>query len=73
MKAIKKKAECVAVVYHNGERFLEWRCPTCDNGIAEEYICCPYCGQRLKFEKISVGQWQSHITISYKSIDDLVH
>lgn len=49
MKFIKKKAECVAINYFQGERFPEYRCPNipCGMHLQEEYNYCPYCGQRI--------------------------
>lgn len=54
MKIISKFAEHVGCVFFHGERFDEWRCPNKDCGwdVSEDYICCPLCGQKLKFKKI---------------------
>lgn len=49
MKFIKKKAQCVAIQYHNQDKFYDYRCPTCGMGVANDYICCPYCSQKLYF------------------------
>lgn len=49
MKFIKKKAQCVAIKYIKREKLYDWRCPTCGMGIAEDYVCCPYCRQRVFF------------------------
>ena len=53
MKIIRKWAEFVGYTLYHGERLNEWRCPNkkCGMGIAEEYICCPYCGQKIKFKE----------------------
>lgn len=51
MRFIKKKAEFIGYVIYDEEKFNEWRCPNkkCGMSVAEEYKCCPYCGQRIKF------------------------
>lgn len=51
MLIIKKNAEFVGYVEYHGERFKEWRCPNrkCGMSVAEDYVCCPHCGQRIKF------------------------
>lgn len=53
MKIIRKAAEFVGYMLYHGERFNEWQCPNkkCCMGVSEEYKCCPYCGQRLKFKQ----------------------
>lgn len=68
MKIFKKKAECVAIEYHNGERLFDWRCPNpkCRHGVAEDYICCPYCGQRLEFDRKSVKIDSYKIQLGFK-------
>ena len=37
---------------------LEFRCPNkkCGFGVAEDYVCCPYCGQRIKFVYPVIGK-----------------
>lgn len=52
MKCIRKFAEFVGYTIFNGEKFTEWRCPNCGLGVSEDYVCCPYCGQKIKFGKI---------------------
>ena len=51
MRAIRKYAEFIGYKIHHGERFNEWRCPNkkCGMQVSEDYICCPYCGQKIKF------------------------
>lgn len=49
MRSIRKFAEYVGYILYHGERFNEWRCPKCGFGVSEDYICCPYCGQKIKF------------------------
>lgn len=51
MKFIRKYAEFVGYTLYHGERTNDWRCPNkkCGMGISEEYIDCPYCGQKIKF------------------------
>lgn len=51
MKFIRKYAEYVGCTIYHGERANDWRCPNvkCGMGISEEYTCCPYCGQKVKF------------------------
>ena len=68
MKIFKRNAECVSIMYLNGERLLDWRCPICGYGVAEEYICCPYCRQKLKFEekKVNPKDYQIHLTSNKK-------
>ena len=53
MKLIKKKAEFIGYTVYSVGIFPEWRCPNKDCGISvmEEYKCCPYCGQYLRFAK----------------------
>lgn len=53
MKFIKRYAEFVGCVKYNGEFLNEWICPNkkCGMGVAEEYVCCPYCGQKIKFKE----------------------
>ena len=53
MKFIRKNAEFVAYRESHGERFNEYRCPNkkCGIGVSEDYSNCPYCGQKIKFEK----------------------
>jgi len=53
MKIIRKYAEFVGYRFNNGERIAEWNCPNikCGLGVSEEYVCCPWCGQRIKFQK----------------------
>lgn len=53
MRFIKKYAEYVGCVTPSGERFELWRCPNkkCGSSISKDYICCPYCGQKIKFTK----------------------
>lgn len=53
MKAIRKYAEFVGYVIYHSDRIAEWRCPNSDCGlsVAEDYVCCPHCGQRLKFKE----------------------
>lgn len=53
MKLIKKKAEFIGYTVYSVGNFPEWRCPNKDCGMSvmEEYKCCPYCGQHLKFVK----------------------
>lgn len=54
MKFIRKYAEFIGYTIYHGERFIEWRCPNkkCGFSVAEEYTCCPYCGQKIKFGKL---------------------
>lgn len=47
----RKSAYFVGYTLYNGERFNEWSCPKCGMGVSEDYICCPYCGQKIKFEE----------------------
>ena len=30
----------------------DYRCPECGYGVSEEYVCCPYCGNDLDWEKV---------------------
>lgn len=57
MKIFKKEAEIVAILMIHGERVLDYRCPNknCGMGVAEDYICCPHCGQRIKFNPDTTG------------------
>lgn len=49
MKIIRKRPEHVGYVYTGEEMIPEYRCPNkkCGFGVAEDWICCPYCGQKL--------------------------
>lgn len=53
MKLFRKYAEFIGYTVYHGERFNEWRCPNkrCGMGVSGEYICCPYCSQKIKFQK----------------------
>ncbi len=54
MKFIARFAEYVGYRTCFGKRINEWRCPNkkCGFGVAEEWVCCPYCGQKIKFGEI---------------------
>ena len=54
MKCIARFAEYVGYRRYYGERINEWRCPNknCGFGVSEEWVCCPYCGQKIKFGDI---------------------
>lgn len=54
MKCIARFAEFVGYRTYYGERVNEWRCPNknCGFGVVEEWECCPYCGQKIKFGEI---------------------
>lgn len=41
--------ELVAYVKFAGEKVPDYRC-TCGYGVAEEYVCCPYCGAILNWK-----------------------
>ncbi|EOS27652.1 hypothetical protein C806_00099 [Lachnospiraceae bacterium 3-1] len=53
MKKISKYAEYIGYQIYHGEKFHEWRCPNskCGLNVSEDYICCPYCGQKIKFKE----------------------
>lgn len=51
MRMFSRKAEVVAYNSYNGEQTLDWICPKCGFGVVEEYNFCPYCGQKIIFEK----------------------
>lgn len=53
MRIIRRFAEFVGYAFYNGERFNEWRCPNkkCGMHVSEDYACCPYCGQNIKFKE----------------------
>lgn len=52
MKFIKKKAEQVSVTIHGSDVIPDYKCPTCGMGVSTEYVCCPYCAQKLYFENL---------------------
>lgn len=54
MKFIARFAEYVGYRTCFGERINEWRCPNknCGFGVVEEWVRCPYCGQKIKFGEI---------------------
>lgn len=46
--------EHIGYVHIHGEDFPEYRCPAedCGFGVSEDWICCPYCGQKFgEFEE----------------------
>lgn len=51
MKYIRKYAEFVGYTLYHGDRTNDWRCPNkeCGMRVSEDYTCCPYCGQKIKF------------------------
>lgn len=51
MRFIRKFAEFIGYTIYHDEKFAEWRCPNkkCGFSVSEDYTCCPYCGQKLKF------------------------
>lgn len=53
MRVISKFAEYVGYRVFHGEKFHEWRCPNrkCGFSVSEDYAFCPYCGQKIKFQK----------------------
>lgn len=53
MKWIRKSAEFIGYAFYRGEGFNEWRCPNkkCGMHVSEDYTCCPYCGQKIKFKE----------------------
>lgn len=53
MIIIRKYAEHIGYTIYQGERINEWRCPNkkCGLHVMEDYNCCPYCGQKIKFKK----------------------
>ncbi len=67
MKYIRKFAEFVGYTIFHDERFSEWRCPNCGLGVSEDYVCCPYCGQKIKFGKIPETKL---IDIQFKRSDE---
>lgn len=58
MKIIRKYAEFIGCTIYHGERANEWRCPNkkCGMGVYEEYTCCPYCGQKIRFREPPKGK-----------------
>lgn len=52
MKIIRRWAKFVGYRLYDSEKFNEWRCPNkkCGMHISEDYTCCPYCGQKIKFK-----------------------
>ena len=57
MKILKKKAVLIGVI---GDRencsvgYYKYECPTCNGTVNENYICCPYCGQRIYFDSTGI-------------------
>lgn len=49
MKLVKRSAEFVGYVVCGNDKIKEWRCPKCRMSVSEDYVCCPYCGQHIKF------------------------
>lgn len=67
MKIIKRPAKYLGWRIYHGKRFDSWRCPNknCGQGVSEDYVCCPYCGQKLKFKKPPEGK-SKYIIIKIK-------
>lgn len=53
-KQIPKKPEICADVYNAQGELVgkDYRCSECGMGVAEGYICCPYCGQLLDWSEV---------------------
>lgn len=53
MRIISKFAEYVGYRVFREEKIHEWRCPNkkCGLSVSEDYAFCPYCGQKIKFQK----------------------
>lgn len=53
MSLFRKPAYYVGYVVLHGEKINEWRCPNkkCGFSVSEDYVCCPYCGQKIKFKE----------------------
>lgn len=73
MKIISKFAEWVGYVFLCGERFDEWRCPNKDCGlhVSEDYICCPHCGQKIKFKKSQARKVEMKIEHIVNACDEM--
>ena len=52
MKMIRKYAIYTGHTVINGERTDTFDCPNrkCGREVLEDYTCCPWCGQKLKFQ-----------------------
>lgn len=33
------------------EAMMTWQCPTCERELRDDWQYCPYCGQKLEYEK----------------------
>ena len=44
------KVEVVAFLNYNNQRLPEYCCSECGFSVADNYICCPYCGSELDWE-----------------------
>lgn len=42
--------EIVYYIVSGDEKLPDYRCPECGNGVAEEYLNCPYCGSELDWK-----------------------
>lgn len=53
MSLFRKPAEYTGYKLYHGEKFNEWQCPNkkCGMHVSEDYTCCPYCGQKIKFKE----------------------
>lgn len=53
MKFIKTYAILDSYILYHGKKSPQWRCPNrdCRRGVSKEYVCCPWCGQKLKFKE----------------------
>lgn len=64
-----KEAEFVGYMFIHGERVNEWRCSNkkCGMSVSEDYICCPYCGRKIKFFNPAERENESLINILRKN------
>lgn len=68
MKFFKKKAKFVGYVVYNDDKLREWRCPKCGMSIEEDYVCCPYCGQAVKFPTLPEDEINNFIKKRWRNL-----
>lgn len=42
--------ELVTYFAYGEEKLLDYRCPICGFGVADDYVCCPHCTAELDWE-----------------------
>ena len=45
------RPELIAYIMHGEERLPDYECGNCGAGVAEDYVCCPWCGAELDWNR----------------------